>query len=133
MTEPTKKTWFASHHILGYIFLALVLGGVIAAIYFWRNPAQVLSPELPVTQNHTATNQPANTPIPSINTPAPVNSGWKTYTDTKDGFSFQYPSYVKAGAVAKNSTLGTYSVPVPGIFAGSYVIVPLTTPQEIAD
>ncbi|OGE87738.1 MAG: hypothetical protein A3J07_03425 [Candidatus Doudnabacteria bacterium RIFCSPLOWO2_02_FULL_49_13] len=57
------------HKILGYLFLAAAAIVVVGGIYLWQNPRIV---KAPVTTNET------------------VN--WKTYTNTKYGFEFKYPS-----------------------------------------
>lgn len=49
---------------------------------------------------------------------------WAVYKGT--GYTFQYPKYTTAGGTAPNSSLGTYDKPVKGIYAGFFVVVPLT-------
>lgn len=65
--------------------------------------------------------------------PADNGTKWQVYTNDTSGFEFQYPNYTTAGSIAPNSSLGTYQEPVKGIYAGSYVLVPLDKPGLVKD
>ncbi len=56
-----------------------------------------------------------------------VSATNKTYANAQYGFSFEYPLSVEVGSVAKNSTLGTADIAVPGIYVGNYVFVTANT------
>jgi hypothetical protein len=64
---------------------------------------------------------PTAAPTPSVEA-----AEWKTYTNAQYGFSVKYPPSVAAGAVATNTDLGSVQNPVPGIYIGPLVFVPLT-------
>jgi hypothetical protein len=84
--------------------------------------SQQPAPDANQTQTQTQAQQQADqTPA------APLSSivGWKTYSNDKHGFTVQYPSYLKAGAVSGNSVLGTATVPVKGLHVGPLVLVAL--------
>jgi hypothetical protein len=65
----------------------------------------------------------------TVNKPDPkaIPKDWKTYTNSKLGFSLQYPPYLTVGKTAPNSVLGTYDEPVTGIYLGGVVLVPLAS------
>jgi hypothetical protein len=67
-------------------------------------------------EEKTAEESPSTTAIPS---------DWKTYTNDKYVFSVKYPPNLQAGAVSKNSVLGTYQVPMRGFHVGPLVFIVL--------
>ncbi len=81
----------------------------------------------PKTPATSTLNQPPSTSTTTTTTPS--SSQLKTYQDPKGYFTFNYPSYLSVGSQAPNSTLGSYDVPVPGVFVGNDVWVVADTPE----
>jgi len=68
-----KNNWFASHMIVGYVFLFAILAAAVSGIYYWQTVRQIPSSvQFPVHKD--------------------VTASWKTYTNTQYGFEFKYPS-----------------------------------------
>ena len=86
--------------IVVILLLVVVAGG---AYYFGKNQNKLSVNLIPTPQS---TNQPVNqlTPVPTVSTRPSASPfvkttdpalSWKTYTNTKYGFSFQYPTNTK--------------------------------------
>ncbi len=95
--------------ILGIAIVALL--AVIAYLVFGQNPTNELSTVQNSSGTKTETSSNVNTPADTTEKPAtPSDASVKTYTNTKYGFSFQYPKeweiHTSAGGAVPGSKDG---------------------------
>ncbi len=106
--------------ILGVAALALLLGFLVVRKRI--NTPAASQGQQEQTQKASEDKQP-ETDVPKKD--AVVPTSWPVYTNDKYSFSVSYPPSLQAGAVSKNSVLGTYQVPVRGFHVGPLVFVVL--------
>ncbi len=75
--DNLPSSWFSKHKLLGYLFLAVIFGAIVAGVYYWQygrysKQEAVISNQEPQIQDPTA--------------------NWQTYTNSKYNFQVQYPS-----------------------------------------
>jgi hypothetical protein len=71
LNTPNKHGWFANHHLLGALFIAIVFGAVVWLVYYMSYPPM---------------------PEPDQQAQIPDSGNWKTYVDKDYGFEIDYPS-----------------------------------------
>lgn len=109
----------------GFTILIIMVVVAVAALLFGFLVMRQRINTMPTSKTSSDTN-PADSQIQDQ--PPQVSAdlaGWKTYTNDKYSFQLQYPPALSAGAVSKNSVLGTFQVPVKGFHVGPLVLVVL--------